>query len=141
MNPVGSREGMTVDTTTSTPTGKPLFLANLTSVMPIKPVWLVVFGALLTVLGVYALASVMTATIVSVYFVAISMVVAGTAQIALGLQSRSPRGATTWVLLGLLYLGAGLLAFFNPLLAAGVLTLLLGTSLVAGGLIRLLLSL
>jgi uncharacterized membrane protein HdeD (DUF308 family) len=106
----------------------------------IKPFWLLVFGTLLIGLGVFALVSVVTATIVSVYFVAISMVMAGAAEIILGLHSRSQRKIVTWVLLGSLYVVAGFFSFFNPLLAEGVLTLLLGASLVGAGLLRLFFS-
>ncbi len=87
------------------------------------------FGILLILLGGLAFASIVMATIVSVYFVAITMVLAGAAEISLGLRSTSRSGRPTWVLLGILYVGAGLFALFNPLLAAWLLTLLLGASL------------
>jgi uncharacterized membrane protein HdeD (DUF308 family) len=129
-----------MDTVTNIPEHQALFPAKLEAVLPIKPVWLIVFGILLVALGALAFASVVTATIVSVYFVAITMVMAGAAEITLGLQPNSSRRKLTWVLLGILYVGAGLFAFFNPLLAAGVLTLLLGASLVGAGIVRFFLS-
>jgi uncharacterized membrane protein HdeD (DUF308 family) len=104
---------------------------------PINPIWLLAFGTLLLGLGPFSFFSIVTATIVSVYVVAISMVMAGAVEIGLGFQSSSTRRQLTWVLLGVLYMCAGLFAFFNPLLAAGVLTLLLGASLVAAGVVRL----
>lgn len=129
-----------MDTMTNTPIGQPLFTGDLIATPPIRPLWLVGFGILLVVLGGLAFVSVVTATVVSVYFVAISMIMAGAAEISLGLQSKSLRRTITWVLLGMLYVGAGLFAFFNPLLAAGALTLLLGASLVGAGVMRLILS-
>lgn len=127
--------------TTEIPADQPMFPDTFKPVPPINPVWLVAFGVLLAALGAFALMSVVTATIVSVYFVAIGMVLAGAAEITLGLQSKSPRRKLTWALVGSLYVGAGLFAFFNPLLAAGVLTLLLGASLVGAGFVRLFVSL
>jgi uncharacterized membrane protein HdeD (DUF308 family) len=132
--------GSMMDTVTNIPADQPLSFDDLKAAPPIKPVWLIVFGVLLVVLGGLAFASVVMATIVSVYFVAITMVMAGAAEIALGLRSSSRRRKLTWVLLGILYIGAGLFAFFNPLLAAGVLTLLLGASLAGAGVVRLLLA-
>jgi uncharacterized membrane protein HdeD (DUF308 family) len=129
-----------MDTMTNTPIGQPLFTGDLQATPPIKPFWLIGFGILLVALGALAFVSVVTATVVSVYFVAISMIMAGAAEISLGLQSKSLRRTITWVLLGMLYVGAGLFAFLNPLLAAGALTLLLGASLVGAGVMRLILS-
>lgn len=129
-----------MDTATEIPADPAYFPDNFKPVPPIKPNWLIFFGVLLTALGAFAFLSVVTATIVSVYFVAIGMVMAGAAEITLGLQAKSPRRMLTWALLGSLYVGAGMFAFFNPLLAAGVLTLLLGASLVGAGIVRLLLS-
>ena len=125
---------------TNIPADRPVYGGNLKAAFPVKPIWLVVFGVLLVGLGALAFASIVMATIVSVYFVAIAMVVAGAAEITLALQSRSQARKLTWVLIGTLYIGAGLFGFFNPLLAAGVLTLLLGASLVGAGVVRLALS-
>jgi uncharacterized membrane protein HdeD (DUF308 family) len=129
-----------MDNATTIPTGRVIFPDKPIPALPIKPIWLAILGILLVALGALAFVSVVTATIVSVYFVAISMVMAGVAEITLGLQSKSSRRTATWVLLGILYVGAGLFAFFNPLLAAGVLTLFLGVSLVCAGIVRLLLA-
>jgi uncharacterized membrane protein HdeD (DUF308 family) len=96
---------------------------------------------LLLVLGGIAMASVVTATIVSVYFVAISMIIAGVAQGALAFRASLSWATAMWVLMGMFYALAGILALNNPLLAAGVLTLFLGVSLVVSGLFRFLLSL
>ncbi len=126
--------------TTMIPTGQPQSSSDLKTAPPIRPARLVAFGILLVLLGGLAFASIIMATIVSVYFVAITMVLAGLAEISLGLRSASQSRKLTWVLLGILYVGAGLFALFNPLLAAGVLTLLLGASLTGTGVARLLLS-
>jgi uncharacterized membrane protein HdeD (DUF308 family) len=110
------------------------------AVLPVSPIWLIAFGVAVLALGGLAFFSIVTATIVSVYFVAIGMIVAGALEIALGLRSTSSGQKMTWLLVGALYVAAGCFALFNPLLAAGVLTLLLGASLVAAGLVRFLIS-
>ena len=86
-----------MDTMTNTPMGQPLFTGDLQATPPIKPFWLVGFGILLVSLGALAFVSVVTATVVSVYFVAISMIMAGAAEISLGVQSKSLRRTITWV--------------------------------------------
>ncbi|MBV8662879.1 MAG: DUF308 domain-containing protein, partial [Hyphomicrobiales bacterium] len=45
-----------------------------------------------------------------------------------------------WALLGVLYIVAGFVTFENPLLAAAVLTLILGAALVASGVMRIILA-
>jgi uncharacterized membrane protein HdeD (DUF308 family) len=46
----------------------------------------------------------------------------------------------SWLLLGALYIVAGVVTFENPLLAAAVLTLILGVALVASGIMRIILA-
>jgi uncharacterized membrane protein HdeD (DUF308 family) len=133
--------GLMMDTASNILADRALMSDMDVSPPPINPIWLVVFGIVLVALGAIAFINIVTATIVSVYFVAIGMVMAGIAEIALGLQSRSQRRKMTWVLVGTLYIVAGLFAFFNPVLAAGVLTLMLGASLIGTGIVRLLLAL
>lgn len=115
-------------------------LSERWAALPVSPMWLIAFGVAVLALGGLAFFSIVTATIVSVYFVAIGMIVAGALEIALGLRSTSSGRKMTWLLVGVLYVAAGCFALFNPLLAAGVLTLLLGASLVAAGLARFLIS-
>jgi uncharacterized membrane protein HdeD (DUF308 family) len=117
-----------------------LFPDVLTAEPPLSPIWLVIFGTILVALGAIAVFSIVTATIISVYFVAGSMVAAGSAEIVLGWRSRSSAKRTTWMLLGVLYVVAGVFAFLNPFLAAGALTFLMGASLIGAGITRLILS-
>jgi uncharacterized membrane protein HdeD (DUF308 family) len=106
----------------------------------LKPGWIIAFGVLLAVLGAFALASVVTATIASVYFVAISMVMAGIAQMMMAFQSRTFWSGLAWFLTGVFYSAAGLLASYDPLLAATGLTLFLGIALVSSGTVRLVIA-
>ncbi len=102
--------------------------------------WIIAFGVALIALGILAFSSVVTATIVSVYFVGISMLVAGVAEIAIGMRARSWASFFIWIAVGVLYGFAGLFTLTNPLLAAGGLTLLLGAALIGAGLIRVFLA-
>ena len=103
--------------------------------------WLMVLGTLLIILGCMAMASMFAATIVSVYFVGVGMLVAGAAQIGLAFRSKSTIAVLGWITMGVLYACAGAVAILDPLVAAGVLTLLLGASLLVSAMARLVLSL
>jgi len=102
--------------------------------------WTIAFGALIMVAGVIALGSVLTATIASVLVVGIAMVTSGFIEIFYGVSMRSWSQFFLWVLLGALYVVGGVAVFANPMLAAGVLTLVLGSGLVASGLLRIFLA-
>lgn len=98
--------------------------------------WMVAFGVLLALAGFVALGSVLLTTLSSVLVVGIAMIVAGVGEIIHGFAQRCWKKFFLWMLIGILYIVAGVSVFENPLLAAGVLTLLLGAGLVASGLVR-----
>lgn len=102
--------------------------------------WIVAMGVLLSLCGLVALGSVVLATAVSVTIVGFMMVLSGAIEMAHGFASKSWGRATLWVLLGALYALAGIFAIMNPLLAATVLTLMLGAGLVASGAVRIVLA-
>ena len=102
--------------------------------------WIIAFGIALAALGIAAFGSVIAATIVSVYFVGMMMIFAGVAEIVVGFQAKSWSRFFLWMILGFIYAAAGMFALANPLLAAGVLTLLLGASLIATGFLRIVLA-
>ena len=100
--------------------------------------WLfVILGALLLVLGFLALANQFTATVASVYYIGVLMLTAGIAQIIHSFNVRGWGSFAFWLLGGLVYAVAGVSAFYNPLLAASVFTLVLAVTLVLAGLMRL----
>ena len=73
--------------------------------------WFVGFGALATALGVAVLGYLVVAgTIASVYMIAIAMIVAGGAEIGLGLNARTWGMTALWIVVGLLYIVAGAFA-------------------------------
>ncbi|MCP3373100.1 HdeD family acid-resistance protein [Bradyrhizobium cajani] len=102
--------------------------------------WIVALGVVYLIAGFVALGSVVMATVASVLVVGAMMIVAGVAEIIGAFQLKSWGKFLVWALLGVLYVVAGFLTFQNPLLAAVLLTLFLGASLIASGAIRLFLA-
>jgi uncharacterized membrane protein HdeD (DUF308 family) len=102
--------------------------------------WILALGIVYVIAGLIALGSVVMATVASVLIVGVMMIVAGFAEIINAFQLKGWGKFLLWVLLGALYIVAGFFTFENPLLAAAVLTLLLGASLVASGILRIVLA-
>jgi uncharacterized membrane protein HdeD (DUF308 family) len=94
------------------------------------------FGVLLVVLGFAALFFSLIATIATVTLNGVLFLIAGGAEIGIGMHSRGWGQFFLWVLGGLLYIAAGVLCIVNPLFASVVLTLMLGAGLIAAGLVR-----
>jgi uncharacterized membrane protein HdeD (DUF308 family) len=102
--------------------------------------WIVALGVVYVIGGLIALGSVAMATVVSVFVVGVMMIIAGVAEVISAFQIKSWGKFLLWVLLGVLYIIAGFVTFENPLLAAALLTLILGASLVASGVVRIILA-
>jgi uncharacterized membrane protein HdeD (DUF308 family) len=98
--------------------------------------WFVAIGTLMSLLGVAALLLIVSATIASVYTIAVFMVIAGAAEIVMGFSSRSWGRFFLWVIGGIVYIVVGAFAFAQPLMAAAVFTLLLGAAMLITGIIR-----
>ncbi len=102
--------------------------------------WILALGIVYVVVGLVALGSIVMATVASVLVIGIMMVIAGVAEVINAFQVTSWGKFVLWVLLGALYILAGLVTFENPLLGAAVLTLVLGFCLVASGITRTILA-
>jgi uncharacterized membrane protein HdeD (DUF308 family) len=102
--------------------------------------WIVALGIVYLLAGLIALGSVMSATVASVLVVGIMMIVAGVAEVINAFQVKGWGKFLLWILLGVLYIVAGFVTFENPLLAAALLTLMLGVALVASGIMRIILA-
>ena len=125
----------------SSMTGSPRSLADVTlEPLRAKSGWIIALGVVYIIAGIIALSSVVMATVVSVFVVGIMMVIAGVAEIVNAFQIKTWGRFLVWALLGVLYIVAGFITFENPLFAAVLLTLLLGASLVASGIVRLFLA-
>lgn len=98
--------------------------------------WFVAMGALAVLLGVLALGMVVHATITTVYIIAVFMIIAGAAEITVGVNSKDWGHFFLWVLAGLFYIVAGAFALAQPYHAAVILTLMLGSAMLAAGIVR-----
>ena len=105
-----------------------------------KSGWIIALGFVYLFAGFIALGSVAMATVASVFLVGIMMIIAGVAEVFSAFQIKSWGKFLLWALLGVLYIIAGFVTFENPLLAAVVLTLILGASLVVSGIMRIVLA-
>ena len=98
--------------------------------------WFVALGIAFLVLGAIAFFNVVTATVVSVFYVGMLMLIGAVMEIIHAFGVKSWGSFFWWLLSGIVYAVAGVIALVNPLLAAGVLTLLLAVALIAGGIFR-----
>lgn len=103
--------------------------------------WFIALGILLVVLGLIALAHLLVATVATVYYVGILMLVGAVAQLVLAFRVRGWGRSLLMVLGAILYGVAGFFTLMNPLLASTVLTLLLAAGLIAAGLLRIIVGL
>ena len=94
------------------------------------------FGVLLVVLGFAAIVFALASTIVTVALNGVLFLIAGGAEIGIGMHSREWGRFFLWVAGGVLYIAAGVICIINPTLASVVLTLLLGAGLIAAGVVR-----
>jgi uncharacterized membrane protein HdeD (DUF308 family) len=105
-----------------------------------KSGWIIALGVIYVIAGLIALGSVVMATVVSVLIVGIMMLIAGIAEVINAFQVKSWGKFVVWLLLGALYIIAGFVTFENPLLAAAILTLILGVALITSGITRIILA-
>jgi uncharacterized membrane protein HdeD (DUF308 family) len=102
--------------------------------------WVVALGVVYLVAGLIALGRVIPATAAAVWVVGIMMIIAGAFEVIHSFQIKTWGRFLFWLLLGVLYIVAGFIAFENTLLTAIWLTLLLGAALVASGIVRIFLG-
>jgi uncharacterized membrane protein HdeD (DUF308 family) len=119
---------------------KPIDPASGLEPLRAKSGWIVALGVVYVIAGFVALGSVVFATVVTVFVVGIMMLISGVAAVINAFQIKSWGKFLFWLLLGLLYIVAGFVTFENPLLAAALLTLVLGFVLVASGIMRIVLA-
>ena len=98
--------------------------------------WFAALGALFILLGAIAFGSLVTATIASVLANGVVMVLAGIAEIGIGLHMKNWSRLVLLCAAGALLLVAGVFCLTNPQLAVDPLTLALGAVLCATGLVR-----
>ena len=97
---------------------------------------IVAFGSLLILLGVTAVVFAWPATNATVIVNGVVFLIAGAAEIGIGMHAQGWGRFFLWVLGGILYLFVGLVCIFNPIFASAALTLMLGAGLIAAGIVR-----
>src|SRR5271165_1840066 len=102
--------------------------------------WILALGVVYLVAGLIALGSVVAATAASVLVVGAMMIIAGIFEVINAFQVKTWGRFIFWLLLGVLYIVAGFVAWDNPFLTAIWLTLILGAALVASGIMRIFLA-
>lgn len=126
--------------TMSTNNPLPPSLAEGIKVLRAKWGWIVALGVVFLIAGFIALGSAVAATASAVMIVGIMMIMGGAAEIFAAFSVKGWGKFILWMLLGALYVGAGIIAIGNPFAAATILTLMLGAALVAGGVLRIFLA-
>lgn len=102
--------------------------------------WFLALGIAFVIMGVIALANLVIATVASIYMVGILMLIGGAAQIVHAFGVKGWGSFFWWLLAGVVYAIAGILAFLNPLLASFAFTLVLAAALVANGILRIIVA-
>jgi uncharacterized membrane protein HdeD (DUF308 family) len=115
---------------------KPASLGSIIERLRHRWGWFVAVGVLIMLLGLAALLLVVSATIASVFAIAIFMIVAGGAEIVMGFSAHNWCRFFLWIVGGIAYIVVGAFALAQPLMAAAVFTLVLGAGMVAMGIIR-----
>ena len=98
--------------------------------------WLLAFGILSILLGFVGLGSTFFLSVVSAIFFGVLLLVGGVAQIVSGFKSAGWKGKLWHFLVALLYLAAGGMLISNPVEGSILLTAVLGSMLLAIGLLR-----
>ena len=125
---------MTADNST------PHSLADGLKALRAKWGWIVALGVVFMVAGVVALGSVVAATASAVMIIGIMMIMGGVAEFIAAFGVKEWGKFMLWMLLGALYVAAGIIAIMHPIHTATILTLMLGVALVFGGVLRLFLA-
>jgi uncharacterized membrane protein HdeD (DUF308 family) len=95
-----------------------------------------VLGAAFVLCGAIAFGSLVTATVASVWVNGVMMILAGIAEVGMGVHMKTWGRLVLLSAAGALLVVAGALCIVNPFLAAVALTLCLGAGLCAAGLVR-----
>jgi uncharacterized membrane protein HdeD (DUF308 family) len=98
--------------------------------------WLLGFGILSVILGTVGLGMTPSLTVAGVAFFGILLAVGGGFQLVDAFTCKGWKGTLVHVLIGLIYLGTGLVIAIDPLRAAVVLTLMLGIVVIIVGILR-----
>jgi uncharacterized membrane protein HdeD (DUF308 family) len=124
------------DTMTFPAAASPSILSDKLNAIRANWGWFVALGIAFVVLGLIALAHVLISTIATALYVGALIVVGGVVQVIHAFRVQGWGHFFYWLLAGVLYVVAGALIMYNPLLGAGVITLLIGVALAVEGIFR-----
>lgn len=102
--------------------------------------WMLALGIVMVILGVIGLGMSTMLTIVSVLYFGVLMLFGCGAQFAQAIRSEAWKGRLWHILIAIVYLVAGLIMLLNPALASVTLTLMIAWSLVAIGILRIIIA-
>jgi uncharacterized membrane protein HdeD (DUF308 family) len=103
--------------------------------------WLLALGLILVALGTIGLGMTFWLTLATVFIFGIFLLIAGVLQLVQAIKCRGWRSVLWHVVIGILYVLAGLDIIENPLSASALLTLLLGGVLIGIGIVRIVMAL
>lgn len=98
--------------------------------------WLLGFGILLFVLGIIGLSMEFMLTLASMYFFAALLIISSVSHFADAFKYKGVKGVLWQILIALLYLLAGIVIVYDPLLASAMITALLAWLLIIIGVSR-----
>ncbi len=102
--------------------------------------WMLTLGILIGVLGIIGLGMTYWLTIVSVLWFGVLSIIGGIAQVVQAFKSTGWKSVVAHVLVGLLYIGVGVILIALPVQSAWWLTLFIGAMLVVVGVLRLIIA-
>jgi uncharacterized membrane protein HdeD (DUF308 family) len=102
--------------------------------------WIVALGVFMSLCGLFALGNSVLATFAVVIFAGVAMIVSGIGEIINGFATKTWSKFFLWVLVGILYVLAGVITVMAPLKASVIFTLLVGAALIASGIVRVVLA-
>lgn len=98
--------------------------------------WILAFGIVFALLGAITLGTLLTVSVLSIYFVGILLLFGGAAQAMQAFIFHGLNNVGTHLMMSALYFIAGILVIENPVATSMMLTQLLGTVLIILGLVR-----
>lgn len=98
--------------------------------------WLLALGIVFVILGTIGLGMVISITVMSMYFIAVLLFIAGFAQIADTFKSMHWHGTLWHLVIAILYLIAGCLVAYDPIMASALITAFLAWAFIFMGIAR-----
>ena len=114
--------------------------SRMLGVLGISWGWLLALGILMTVLGVIGLGMAYSLTVAAVFWFGILAIIGGIAQILDVFHHKGWKGIVWHVIIGLIYIVAGVLMITMPVASAFWLTLFLAISFIVNGVLRILMA-